>query len=236
MKNIITRKSVVAIRHASYQDLGVLEPLLLKHGYDVSYLDAVTANFDLFDAVSPDLLVVLGGPYDVGDHRLTFMAGETEAVRKRALLDRATLGICLGAQILAAGLGARVAPLGGREIGWGPLTIERTVPDNPLTDLSEIDFLHWHGCGFDLPLGSKRLASTGKCQNQAFMKGRRILGLQFHVEVAPTHGIDTWIAEHPEELRSAGIDITSLDLGTKSAAAQDRRGISRFIGRWLAAI
>lgn len=230
------QKTLIAIRHVPYQDLGILAPILESRGYQIVYLDAPTTDFVSFDSSDPDLLIVLGGPYDVGDQSAGFMSGEIEAVRNRVLLDRPTLGICLGSQILAAGLGARVLPLPSREIGWGTLTIEGAVPDNPLNALAAIDMLHWHGCGFDLPIGADRLASTLGCQNQAFMKGPRILGLQFHLEVCPRIGIETWIAEHPEDLRSAGIDGFALRRDTMSAAAQNRNGIARFLDGWLNAL
>src|SRR5690606_12332440 len=108
----------VAIRQVAFEDLGIWEPELVANGYRVEYLDAGIDPLD--DAVAADLVVVLGGPIGVGDVAdYPVIAAEIEVVRQRLEADAPTVGVCLGAQIMAAAAGARVHP-GAWELGWAP--------------------------------------------------------------------------------------------------------------------
>ena len=151
-----------------------------------------------------DLLVVMGGPMgvlDVGDTRYPFLGSELELIRTAVRSDVPTLGLCLGAQLLAAAAGARVYPNTAgdpprpiREVGWGAIHFVRTPAEEPYLvglDPAEV-VLHWHGDTFDLPAGAVLLASTLACENQMFRLGRRQFGLQFHVELRESD-VRTWL-------------------------------------------
>lgn len=151
-----------------------------------------------------DLLVVMGGPMgvlDVGDPRYPFLERELELIRTAVRNEFPTLGLCLGAQLLAAAAGARVYPnMAGdpprpvREVGWGAIHFVRTPAEEPYLaglDPAEV-VLHWHGDTFDLPAGAVLVASTLPCENQMFRLGRRQFGLQFHVELRASD-IRTWL-------------------------------------------
>jgi len=153
-----------------------------------------------------DVLVVMGGPMgvaDVGDPRWPFLKDEV-ALFARALGEaRPVLGICLGAQLMAHALGARVypcvvgdPPLFHREVGWGAVTFTRPPGTEPVLEgANESEMvLHWHGDTFDLPRGATRLASTLACENQMFRFGRRAFALQFHVEVT-AGDVKRWAVE-----------------------------------------
>src|SRR5690349_9578555 len=115
-------KTALVLRHLAFEDLGRLEAVLRKAGYDIRYIEAGVDPLNGYAPLEPDLLVVLGGPiavYDIEDY--PWMAEEVNWVRRRLLEDRPTLGVCLGAQVMAAALGAKVYPGGKKEIGWGPL-------------------------------------------------------------------------------------------------------------------
>src|SRR5690606_25326731 len=130
-----------------------------------------------------DLLVVLGGPIGVYQtDRYPFLAEEKAAIAARLGQDKPTLGICLGAQLMAEALGAPVAPTGKVEIGYGELTLTEDGRASPLRHIAAIPVLHWHGDQFAIPEGASRLAETQEFPNQAFSRGPRILGLQFHLE------------------------------------------------------
>lgn len=153
-----------------------------------------------------DVLVVMGGSMgvaDIGDARWPFLSREVDLIGRTLREQRAVLGICLGAQLMAHALGARVAPchvgeppVRHREVGWGAVTFTPPIGTEPVLeglDESEI-VLHWHGDTFGLPRGAVRLASTLACENQMFRFGSRAYALQFHVEVT-RDDVERWVAE-----------------------------------------
>ena len=200
----------LAIRHLAFEDLGLLAPLLAERGFSLRYceagIDAITAE----GLAEPDLVVILSGPIGVYENDLyPFLDAELGAVRARLEAGKPTLGICLGAQLMARALGAAVAPGPQKEIGWAPLTLTREGRASVLAPFAATPVLHWHGDNLDLPQGAVRLASTSVCPNQAFAIGDKQLGLQFHIEVDPVR-IEQWLIGHTVELGKAGIDPRAL--------------------------
>ena len=129
-----------------------------------------------------DMLTVMGGPMSANDEaRLGWLGPEIALVREATASDKTVLGICLGAQIIAKALGARVYPGSAKEIGWFP--VQRTG-SHPFFDGIPDSFtpFHWHGETFDLPCEAMPLAKSEITQTQAFAVGQRVLGLQFHLE------------------------------------------------------
>src|SRR5215469_8625148 len=130
-----------------------------------------------------DMLTVMGGPMSANDEaRLGWLGPEIALVRDAIAADKTVLGICLGAQIIAKALGARVYSGSAKEIGWFP--VQRTAGSHPFFDGVPDTFtpFHWHGDTFDLPRGSMLLAKSKITEAQAFAVGQRVLGLQFHME------------------------------------------------------
>jgi GMP synthase-like glutamine amidotransferase len=137
-------------------------------------------------ADSFDMLIVMGGPMSVHDETAHPWLVEEKRFIAAALKDgKKILGVCLGAQLVAQALGARVTTCAQKEIGWFPITKDedarRTEFAQALPD--EMDVLHWHGETFDLPRGAVRLARSEACENQGFVHGTRVVGLQFHLEL-----------------------------------------------------
>ena len=129
-----------------------------------------------------DMLTVMGGPMSANDEaRLGWLGPEIALVREAIAADKTVLGICLGAQIIAKALGARVYPGSAKEIGWFP--VQRTG-SQPFFDGLPESFtpFHWHGETFDLPREATPLAKSKITETQAFAVGQRVLGLQFHME------------------------------------------------------
>jgi len=129
-----------------------------------------------------DMLTIMGGPMSANDQaQLDWLGPEIALIRETIAADKTVFGVCLGAQMIAKALGARVYPGSAKEIGWFP--VERTSA-HPLFDGLPDNFtpLHWHGETFDLPYGAKLLAKSNITVNQAFAVGQRVLGLQFHME------------------------------------------------------
>lgn len=154
-----------------------------------------------------DVLVVMGGPMgvaDIGDARYPFLTDEVAMLQQRLAADAPTLGVCLGAQLLAHAAGARVYPntrmVNGQpvpllELGWAPVRFVKPHNEPALFGLPEQQtVLHWHGDTFDLPARAVPLASTAVCRNQAFRMGTRVYGLQFHCEADP-ETVQVWVKE-----------------------------------------
>jgi GMP synthase (glutamine-hydrolysing) len=217
-------KTCLAVRHVAFEDLGMLGPLLAERGYDVRWLEAGVDPIGETIFVEPDLVVVLGGPIGVYEaDAYPFIAEELSAVAARLNAAKPMLGICLGAQMMAAALGARVAPGPVKEIGWAPLTLTAAGQASVLAPLGTLPVLHWHGDNCDPPAGCERLASTTHCPVQAFARTPTQLALQFHIETEPVQ-IERWLIGHTVELGKAGIDPRDLraqarEHGVATAAA-----------------
>jgi len=173
------------MQHVPFEGLGSIETWLTKTGYQISATrlfesEALPAVHDI------DLLVIMGGPMSVNDESAyPWLIVEKEFIRDAIHAGKTVLGICLGAQLIATALGARVYPNAVKEIGWFPLT--RIAPRAGLMSSfpESVDVFHWHGETFDLPSGATRLASSKACDNQAFQVGDTVVGLQFHLETTP---------------------------------------------------
>lgn len=203
-------RGCAVFQHVSFEDLGTLAPDLQNRGYDITVLEP--GIDDPTPALDADLLVVLGGPIGVYEtDRYPWLATEVEIVRARIARDMPTLGICLGAQIIARAAGMSVYPgEQGKEIGWAPVILTDAGRRSPLRVLDDSPMvLHWHGDTFDIPSGARLLASTERYANQAFTLGRAILGLQFHLEIDPSY-TERWLVGHAVELAASGVDVVSL--------------------------
>jgi GMP synthase-like glutamine amidotransferase len=175
---------VRVFQHVPFEGLGALEPAFRKRRCEIA-ATRFFANEPLPAPAEVDVLVALGGPMSVNDEAaLPWLAPEKEFIRRHVAAGKPFLGICLGAQLLASALGARVFSNREKEIGWFP------VEGLPVRDPAAFRFpataevFHWHGETFDLPSGAVHLARSQACENQAFQIGRAI-GLQFHLETTP---------------------------------------------------
>jgi GMP synthase (glutamine-hydrolysing) len=230
-------RKAIAITHVAFEDLGSLEKALKRANYGIEFVDACGTDLRAID-LNPDLLVVLGGPIGVyEDETYPFLKTEIDLIRSRLAERRPTLGICLGAQLIAAAAGASVHPgTQGKEIGWGPIDAGRDAALHPefaplLAD--DLHVLHWHGDTFDLPAGAHHLAGTSAYPNQAFAIGRHALGLQFHPEVTAER-LERWYVGHACELGSAGISVPKLRKQSEAFAPALQDAAERFWREWLA--
>jgi GMP synthase (glutamine-hydrolysing) len=226
----------VTIRHVLFEDLGHFADVLTGRGWDVSYLEAGVDPLHGLDPLAADLLVVLGGPIGAyEDDRYPLLRDELRILETRMASARPTLGICLGAQLMARALGARVYPGPAKEIGWAPLALTAEGRRSALChlDASATPVLHWHGDTFDLPAGATRLASTPITANQAFSVGANLLGLQFHAE-ADARRIEQWLIGHACEISGvAGLSLDALRAESRAHGPALARQGRHFFGQWL---
>lgn len=227
-------KTAAAIRHVHFEDLGSFEEPLTRAGYELHYYDVGRRNLPALDPAANGLVIVLGAPIGVYEEdKYPFLGEELDLLKARIAAGLPIFGICLGAQLVARALGARVYPSGVKEIGWGPVDLTDAAASTPLRHLAGTPVLHWHGDTFDLPRGAVHLASTMLCRNQAFSSGPNILCVQFHPEVDPTVGIEPWLVGHAAELAGAGIDPRQLRQDAKAAGPSLPAKARKMFEEWL---
>jgi GMP synthase (glutamine-hydrolysing) len=230
-------RTAVAIRHVAFEDLGLLAPLLAQHGFATSYVDAPAADDAAWrSARDADLLVVLGGPIGVADTDIyPFLHAELELLGERLAHDRPTLGICLGAQLLAVAAGGSVLAGTEAEIGYAPVTLTDAARGSVLEPLRDVPVLHWHGDVISTPPELPPLAFTLLCENQAFARGANVLALQFHLE-AESASLERWLVGHAYELAARGVSVAALREDASAYAAQLASRAQQVFDTWLSGL
>jgi GMP synthase-like glutamine amidotransferase len=178
---------ILCLEHEAYEGPGHLLTWALGRNHSVREIRA-DEHPAFPDPDAFDMLWILGGPMGVHDvEKFDWLAAEKNFIRMAVREGKRALGICLGAQLLADVLGARVFRNAQKEIGWFPVTLRpesKTVPG--FENLPEpLTALHWHEDTFEIPPGAVHLAESGACAAQGFALGDRILALQFHPEATP---------------------------------------------------
>jgi GMP synthase (glutamine-hydrolysing) len=230
--------TALAIRHVPFEDLGSFAPVLRERGFAVGYRDAGLDDLGARDLIDADLLVVLGGPIGVYEARdYAFLKGEIAVVERRLKLGRPVLGLCLGAQIMAKALGARVYKGKRKELGWSPLELTDAGRNTALAELgARTAVLHWHGDTFDLPRGAELLASTRLYTNQAFAWRDRALALQCHIETT-VRGLERWFIGHTLEIATTrGVKLETLRRETRRLGPRLEERGPRVLEAWLAGL
>jgi GMP synthase (glutamine-hydrolysing) len=229
-------KSVTTIRHVPFEDLGAFETVFRDAGYAVRFCEAGMDDLTAIDP-STDILVVLGAPIGAyEEQKYPFVLDELRLLERRLHGAHPTLGICLGAQLIARALGSPVYPGARKEIGWGPIDLTTDGRRSPLQHLEDVPVLHWHGDTFDLPEGAQRLASTAITSNQAFAVGPPILALQFHPEVEAKN-FERWLIGHTLEIASVpDLSVGGLRYDAQRFAATTAACGMRLLRDWLAGL
>jgi len=175
------------LQHVPFEGLGSIEPELTAKGHRLT--NTQLYKNDPFPAVDTiDWLIVMGGPMGINDeNEYPWLKRESDYIRQVIDAGKIVLGICLGAQLIAAALGAKVYKNHYREIGWFKINRYPEADDTILSSVipTQTEVFHWHGDTFDIPAGAKPLASSAACSNQGFILDNRVVGLQFHLETTP---------------------------------------------------
>ena len=230
-------KSAIAIRHVGFEDLGAFAAPLREAGYAIEYRDIGAQDLDAPEIAAADLVVVLGGPIGVYEEdAYPFLRQEIGFLEQRLAGSRPTLGICLGAQLIARAAGARVYPSGLKEIGFAPITLTDAGRASCLAPFADAPLtLHWHGDTFDLPQGAQLLAATNLVPHQAFSLGPNVIGFQFHPE-AGAGNFEAWLIGHAAELAAAKIDVATLRQAARRHGAALAHKAQAVATRWLAGL
>ncbi len=202
---------IQVIQHVAFEGPGMIAEWARERGHSV----AVTEQFKsakLPGIADFDFLVIMGGPMSANDDAaIPWLAAEKQLIADALQRQKAILGVCLGAQLVAAVLGARVYRNREKEIGWFPVRLTPEAAGSKLFSAlpATMTVLHWHGETFDLPPGAVLLAESDVCRNQAFEFDGRVLGLQFHLEVLP-EGLEKLIEDSASDLEP-GLAVQSAE-------------------------
>lgn len=173
------------LQHVPFEGLGSIETWLEAAGYEITKT-SFFESADLPDLKKTDLLVVMGGPMSVHDEgEFPWLIPEKRFIREAIDSGKPVLGVCLGAQLIASAMGARVYRNPVKEIGWFPIHGVVAGDSSVFCFPESATVFHWHGETFDLPAGAIRLAKSVGCETQAFQIGNSVIGLQFHLETTP---------------------------------------------------
>ncbi len=195
-------KHALIIRHVPYEGVAGYRRPIEEAGYHVDRIDVSDPAFSSLDLCEPDLLIMMGGPmgvYEREEH--PWIACQLRRLARRLEADRPTLGVCFGAQMIAAAMGGDVFPGPVKEVGFHPVEVLDAGRAGPLNHLVAVPVLHWHGDTFTLPEGVELLASSHLYEHQAFRRGQNLLALQFHAEMGEDERFHIWVEEGHETVR-----------------------------------
>ncbi len=228
---------VYVLQHAEPETPGLIAGALHERGIRVETIRSYAGEPVPSSMAERDGLVVMGGPMGVYEQsRYPFLREEIDLIRDALRVRKPVLGVCLGSQLLAAALGAHVAP-GRKEIGWYPVSLTEAAARDPLWRDAPQTFeaFHWHGDVFDLPPDSVLLARSDLTPVQAFRSGQAAYGLVFHMEMDEPM-VRAMVETFDDELSEAGGDA-GVVLARTHAAVREMERVGRVVfGRWADAI
>ncbi len=178
-------KRIHFLQNITFETPAYLEQSAIKMGFQTAITD-LSKDKGLPDTKDFEALVIMGGPMNVYEtDNYPWLEAEKELIRKAIREKKKVLGICLGAQLIADCMGAKVSRNREKEIGWFPVTLEESgVGNTPLLRGIPAEFtaFHWHGDTFSIPESAVRIGSSEACPNQGFIIADHVLALQFHLE------------------------------------------------------
>ncbi|MBK9307474.1 MAG: type 1 glutamine amidotransferase [Nitrospira sp.] len=201
----------VCLQHVPFEGPGGFRSALAERGVS---LERYLVPQDGLPKDAGDLLIVMGGPMSVNDSD-TWITEETAFIRSALLAGKPVIGVCLGSQLMANALGAKVRPGRALEIGMTAVCLTSAGKGDPVfgTGPDTFSVFEWHGEVFDLPQGCVALVESEVAPLQAFRYGKHAYGLLFHLEMEES-GIDSLCGECGTDLIKAGLTAAHV----KSAA------------------
>ena len=197
-------KKVLTFRHVPHEGLGTIEPFLKRAMVQIEYCDLFRANHIPDTPDKYDFIISMGGPMNVDETECyPFLKAERAFISNAIQAGKPVLGICLGAQLIARALEARVYPGPQKEIGWHSIQLSKAGKEDRVfgaMEISEPVVFQWHGDTFDLPKGAALLASSAFFPNQAFRFKNSVYAFQFHIEVTRDMIAD-WLEKGEDELK-----------------------------------
>lgn len=231
-------KKILVLQQVAHEGLGRMYSLFRRAGATEEVVPCYMDNARVPDSLAPySAMVILGGPMSVADeHRDDLRIRQIALARQAIETDFPTLGICLGAQIIAAAAGSRIFKGEAPEIGWYNVNLSLESGKDPLFSglPNPLPVFQWHGEGFDLPSGAVHLASSERFPHQAFRLRNRVYGLQFHLETEESM-VKEWMAENAEELKALGNTVDTADMTRDAAPRYETLGVAAdtVVTRWL---
>ncbi len=193
----------MVLQHEECEHLGVLSTLLSRHNVTYRYVKLYEGE-SIPDLKSYSGVVILGGPMNVYEEDdYPFLRAEDSLIKEALKNRRPTLGLCLGAQLMAKAAGAKVYPGARKEVGWYTVDLTDKGRSDGVFRGLEAGFavFQWHGDTFDIPVGGVRLAGSAMFRNQAFSIGAVGYAIQFHLEVT-YQMVSDWMKRYEDELAS----------------------------------
>ena len=231
----MTRTAVI-LQHDPSIHLGNIGPVLVEHGYELRIVDASSEDVTAIDPAEADLVVVLGG--EMGAYQtdeFPFLQAERDLLRARLEAERPTLGVCLGAQLMAGALGQRVYRGDTTQIGYRRVEPTEAGADSPIRHFDGVPVVEWHGDTFELPEEATLLASSSDYSNEAFAIGDFALAVQFHPEVTDEMH-EAWVADGYNELDELAIDPEALRRDRELHSARMQEASRAAFSEWLSSL
>ena len=226
-------KHALIVRHTPFEGAAGFRLPIEQAGYQFARVNVSDPEFSTLDWLEPDLVVVMGGPMGVYQRDLyPWIEGEVTGLALRIAAGRATLGVCLGSQLIAAALGSRVYPGPVKEVGFAPVALSEAGLRSPLRHLADVPVLHWHGDTFELPDGAELLA-TSHVFDQAYRIGDALLALQFHPEMGEDPRFAEWLNDE-SYIAAAGTDPATLRADHDRLGPAAVRAGRMMLAEWLA--
>ena len=174
------------LQHVAYENPGTILEWAGSNNHSVTYTHFYKKKYSLPAPGDFDMLLIMGGHMNVyEEERFLWLKEEKELIKAAIKAGKKVLGICLGAQLIAAALGNKVYKGEEKEIGFFPIEFTRDALNHSLFNHFKNPYpvFHWHSDTFEMPAGAALIASTKGCKHQAFLIEKNVMGLQFHIEM-----------------------------------------------------